>query len=98
MVVIPTPVLAQVHRGGRDRARIDRVVNSVDALLPTSERVARIAGELQAKTGTSDAVDAIVAAEALAAAPALILTSDPADVARLLDGEPGADRVRVIAV
>ena len=98
VAVIPTPVLAQVHRGGRDRARIDRVVNTVDALLPTSERVARVAGELQAKAGTSDAVDAIVAAEALVAAPALILTSDPADVARLLDGEPGAGRVRVIAV
>ena len=98
VVVIPTPVLAQVHRGGRDRARIDRVVNTVDALLPTSERVARVAGELQANAGTSDAVDAIVAAEALVAAPALILTSDPADVARLLDGEPGAGRVRVIAV
>ncbi len=98
MLVIPTPVLAQVHRGGRDRARIDRVVNTVDALLPTSERVARVAGKLQAKAGTSDAVDAIVAAEALAAVPALILTSDPADIARLLDGAPGADRVRVIAV
>lgn len=98
VVVIPTPVLAQVHRGGRDRARVDRVVKAVDALLPTSEQVARRAGELQAKTGTSDAVDAIVAAEALASVPALILTTDPGDLSMLLDGEPEAARVAVIGV
>ncbi|MGA3057823.1 MAG: PIN domain-containing protein [Candidatus Limnocylindrales bacterium] len=98
IVVIPTPVLAQVHRGGRDRAHVDRVVNRVDALLPTSELLARRAGELQAKAGTSDAVDAIVAAEALASVPALILTSDPGDLAQLLEGEPEAARVTVIGV
>jgi predicted nucleic acid-binding protein len=69
VVVIPTPVLAQVHRGGRDRAQLDRILKAVDAFLPTSERVARRAGELLAKTGTSDVVDAIVAAEALASLP-----------------------------
>ena len=98
VVVIPTPVLAQVHRGGRDRAHVDRVVKAVDALLPTSEHVARRAGELQAKTGTSDAVDAIVAAEALASVPALVLTTDPGDLSLLLDGEPEAARVAVVGV
>lgn len=98
MAVIPTPVLAQVHRGGHDRARIDRVVNAVDALVPTSEAIARRAGELQAKAGMADAVDAIVVAEALASVPAVILTSDPLDLGRLLEGEPEADRVRVLAV
>jgi predicted nucleic acid-binding protein len=98
VAVIPTPVLAQVHRGGRDRTPIDRVVKAVDALLPTSEQVARRAGELQAKTATSDAVDAIVAAEALASVPALILTSDVDDIGLLLDGEPEAARVALIGV
>ena len=98
VAVIPTPVLAQVHRGGHDRARIDRVVNAVGALLPTSEAIARRAGELQAKTGTADVVDAIVVAEALASAPALILTSDPRDLGRLLEGEPEAERVRILGV
>jgi hypothetical protein len=98
VVVIPTPVLAQVHRGGRDRAHLDRVLGKVDAFQATSERVARRAGELQAKTGTSDAVDAIVAAEALASVPALILTSDPGDLERLLEGEPEASTVVVIGV
>lgn len=97
-MVIPTPVLAQVHRGGRDRARVDRIINKVDALLPTSDRVARLAGELQAKSGTSDAVDAIVAAEALLVVPALVMTSDPDDLAILLEGAQEAGRVRVIAV
>ena len=88
VVVIPTPVLAQVHRGGHDRAHVDRVVNKVDALLPTSALVARRAGELQAKAGTSDAIDAIVVAEALESAPSLILPSDRGDLERLLEGEP----------
>jgi predicted nucleic acid-binding protein len=98
VVVIPTPVLAQVHRGDRDRASIDRVVKAVDALLPTSEQIARRAGELQAKTSTSDVVDAIVAAEALASVPALILTTDPNDLSLLLDGEPEATRVSLVRV
>ena len=98
VAVIPTPVLAQVHRGGHDRARIDRVVNAVGAALPTSEAIARRAGELQAKTGTADVVDAIVVAEALASVPAVILTSDPRDLGRLLEGEPEADRVRLVGV
>jgi predicted nucleic acid-binding protein len=98
VVVIPTPVLAQVHRGGHDLAHVDRVVNMVDALPPTSALVARRAGELQAKAGTSDAIDAIVAAEALESVPSLILTSDPGDLERLLEGEPEAARVVVIRV
>jgi predicted nucleic acid-binding protein len=98
VAVIPTPVLAQVHRGGRDRAHVDRVVNMVDALLPTSELVARRAGELQAKAGTSDAVEAIVAAEALASVPTLVLTSDPGDLKRLLEGEPESERAGPIEV
>ncbi len=98
VVVIPTPVLAQVHRGGRDPAWVDRVVSRVDALLPTAVPVARRAGELLARSGTSDAVDAIVAAEALQSIPALILTSDPDDLTRLVVGEPEAAGMRVIGI
>ena len=98
VVVIPTPVLTQVHRGGRDRAGVDRVVNAVDALLPTSAQIARRAGELLAQSGTSDAVDAIVAAEALLSAPSLVLTSDGLDIMRLIEGQRDAVTVRVIAI
>lgn len=98
VVVIPTPVLTQVHRAGRDRAGVDRVVKAVDALLPTSSQVARRAGELLGHSGTSDAVDAIVAAEALLSAPSLVLTSDARDIMLLIEGQPEASAVRVVAI
>ncbi|HSO30610.1 MAG TPA: PIN domain-containing protein [Candidatus Sulfomarinibacteraceae bacterium] len=98
VVVIPTPVLAEVHRGGRDRAHIDRVVNKVDALLPTSEDVARRAGELLGASGTDDPVDAIVVAEALAAVPSVIITGDADDIRRLLQTQSDGPRVAVVSV
>jgi len=73
-------------------------VKAVDALLPTSAQAARRAGELLAQSGTSDAVDAIVAAEALLSAPALVLTSDARDIMLLIEGQPDAAAVRVIAI
>jgi hypothetical protein len=96
-VAMPAPVLAQVHRGGRNRALLDRALAGV-LFVPTSEAIARHAGALLAKTGMSDAIDAIVAAEALASVPALILTSDAGDLAALIRDEPGANRVLVLTV
>lgn len=98
VAVIPTPVLAEVHRGGRDRAHVDRVVNRVDALPPTSEDIARRAGELLGASGTDDPVDAIVVAEALAAVPSVIITSDPGDIRRLLETQSDGHRVAVVSV
>lgn len=97
-VVIPTPVVAEVHRGGRDRARIDRILNAVDEIIPTSDATARVAGELQAAAGTNDPVDAIVVAEALAAVPSVILTSDGPDIRRLLDTQTDRPRILVVDV
>jgi regulator of protease activity HflC (stomatin/prohibitin superfamily) len=97
-VVVPMPVIAQVHRGGRDHARVDRVLNAVDETLPTSEATARRAGELLGLAATDDAIDGIVAAEALAAAPAVILTSDRPDLRRLLESQPDGRRVAIIGV
>ena len=97
-IVLPTPVVAQVHRGGRDRALVDRVLNSVDTFLPTTTETARSAGELLGRAGLVDAVDAIVAAEALAGAPASILTSDPGDLEMLVDAGAIRDRVTVIGI
>ena len=74
------------------------MLNAVDALEPTTEVAARIAGELLGATGTADAVDAIVAAEALLAIPAVILTSDHADLQRLVSSDvEGRDR-RVLVI
>lgn len=97
-IVIPAVVVAQVHRGGRDQAKTDRIFRAVDAIIPTSVEIARKAGELIAASGTADAIDAIVVAEALAAVPAVIMTSDRPDIRVLLDGQPGSERVAVVRV
>jgi len=91
LVVIPAPVLTEVHTGRRDHARIDRVVNAVDMVIDTTADRARQAGELRSKSGALDVVDAIVVAEAVASAPALIMTSDPDDIRHLVEaaGSPG---------
>jgi sugar/nucleoside kinase (ribokinase family) len=98
VVIIPTPILTEVHRGGRHRARIDRVVNAVDALVPTTAEVARLAGELLARTETDDPVDAIVAAEALMSVPAVIVTGDGQDLRRLIADQPDGMRVAIVDV
>lgn len=99
LVVIPTPVLAEVHTGRRDHAAIDRVVNAVDLEVETTAQRARQAGVLRAASGVLDVVDAIVVAEAVAARPAIIVTSDPDDIGRLLDAAGVTAReVVVIAV
>ena len=78
---------------------IDRVINAVDMLLPTTPELARRAGELRAKSGVLDVVDAVVVAEAVAARPSLILTSDPDDISRLIEAAGVADdEVILIAV
>lgn len=97
-VVVPTPVVAQVHRGGRNRALTDRVLGDVDAFLPTSLETARHAGELLAHAGMADAVDAIVAAEALARGPSMVLTSDAADLARLVEAGQASHSVEVVGI
>ena len=98
LVVIPAPVLTEVHTGRRDHARIDLVINAVDMLIETTPERARRAGELRSRSGVLDVVDAIVVAEAVAAPPALIMTSDPDDIRALIEAAGAADRVRVIAV
>jgi hypothetical protein len=96
--IVPTPVVAQVHRGGRRGRAVDQVLDAVGHALPTSDHIARTAGELLGAAGGADAVDAIVVAEALAAQPAAILTSDPTDLARLLDGQADRPRVSILGV
>ncbi len=97
-IVVPTPVIAQVHRGFHYRARVDRVLKSVDRFLPTMVLTAHRAGELLGRTGTSDVVDVIVAADAITGAPASILTSDPGDLRSLVNAETTQDRVSVIGI
>ena len=98
LVVLPTPVVAQVHRGGRTRAGMDRVLSAVEFYLPTSLGTAWLAGELLGRSGLSDAVDGIVVAEALTGSVATILTSDPGDMARLVESGGTAAEVYVSGI
>lgn len=90
-VRIPVSVLAETLRGGPRDARIHRIRHAVD-VFPTDERTARLAGAMLGRTGGTNAVDALVAAEA-AITGADVLTSDAEDLHGLLGEHP---TVRVI--
>ena len=85
-VRIPIAVLAETLRGGRRDTLIHRVRNAVD-VFPTEEPTARLAGALLGRTGGTNTVDALVAAEAVTAA-ADVLTSDADDLRALLVDHP----------
>ena len=77
---IPAVVIAQAWRGSRS-ARVATVINGC-RVEPVDEFLAKAAGELLARSGTADAIDAIVVASA-ARRGDVILTSDPGDLRRL---------------
>lgn len=84
-------VVAQVWRDGSGRqARLATLLKSVD-VRPITEHTGRAAGELMAKAGTRDPVDASVVL--LAGDNDRILTSDPDDIARLVAASGRAVRV-----
>jgi hypothetical protein len=82
-VLVPAPVLAQAWRGGAGQAVLAKVLKGC-AVLPTDEDTAKQAGVLLGRSGTSDAVDAIVVATAAQLA-ATVVTSDPKDLLKLSD-------------
>jgi predicted nucleic acid-binding protein len=92
-VRIPIAVLAETLRGGPRDAPIYRVRNAVD-VFPDEEPIARLAGALLGRTEGTNTVEALVAAEAIAAS-ADVLTSDADDLRALLAGHPS---VRVISL
>lgn len=93
-VTIPTPVLVESTTGhpGRD-AEVNRVVAVLQrvagALEAPTEAIARRAGKLRHRAGHDDGIDALVAASAVGdGSTAILLTSDPFDLGRLLEREP----------
>lgn len=73
------PVVAQVWRDGARQAAVARLLNLVD-IRSVGVAEAKAAGRLLVDSGTSDAVDALVA---LVARPGdAIVTSDPDDLRR----------------
>jgi predicted nucleic acid-binding protein len=83
-LIVTTPVLAQVWRNGPRQAALSRFLKGCVVKSP-SEDIAKRAGELLGRTGTSDAVDAIVVATAIHMSAATIFTSDPSDLALLVE-------------
>jgi len=80
-IVVPSPVLAQVWRGGGRQASLSRLLRAC-VVEPTREAIARNAGVILGRARLSDAVDGIVVATALKF-DALIVTSDPGDMTLL---------------
>jgi predicted nucleic acid-binding protein len=80
-IVVPSPVLAQVWRGGSRQVTVGRLLTAC-VIEPTSEQTARSAGFILGRARSSDAVDGIVVATALVY-DALIVTSDPDDMTLL---------------
>ncbi|MBA3604608.1 MAG: twitching motility protein PilT [Actinomycetota bacterium] len=79
--VVPAAVVAQAWRGGRRQARLARFLTgcNIDAL---DEHQARSAGELLARAGTTDVVDACVVEGALRRRD-LVVSSDIDDLSQL---------------
>jgi hypothetical protein len=89
-------VLTESLTGEQQRdAPTERVLNGVQAVVPTNEHVARLAAELRYRAGRGSAVDAIVVAEGASRGGAIVLTGDPDDLSALADA---AGDVAVVAV
>ncbi len=92
-VRIPVAVLAETLRGGPRDAPILRIRNAVD-VFPAGEDMARLAGSLLGRTGGSNTVDALVAAEAVAAGGD-VLTGDAGDLTALLSRHKEVSILRI---
>lgn len=82
-VLVPAVVVTQAWRGGPRQARLARFLNGC-TIVGVGDPLARAAGVLCGRAGTADAVDAIVVAAAVARG-AIVVTSDPGDLATLAD-------------
>ena len=89
-ITVPAVVVAEWWRGhGRRR---EAILASVD-VEPTSEHVARVAGEVMAALPSATAIDAIVMASA-AQRGGIVYTSDLEDLERLRKHFPGIRLLR----
>jgi predicted nucleic acid-binding protein len=100
-VVVSAITLTEVLRGGSRDAAVHRVLSRV-IVLPVTPELARHAGDLLGATGLSGhrcAIDAVVAVTALESErPAMLLTSDPDDLTRLVEEPDRPKEQRVVIV
>jgi hypothetical protein len=95
-IVVPTPVLTQVWRGWRTQARLAKLLGGCRMVSP-DEPLAEQAGVLLGLSRTTDAVDAIVVATAIALRAAIV-TSDVGDITKLVDSADTDFQVAVSGV
>jgi hypothetical protein len=82
-ISVPAGVVGQAWRDGSRQVRLSRLLRSRNVQVPPlDEQLARAAGALCGRRGTSDVIDASVVLTARAG-PDTILTSDPEDLVRL---------------
>lgn len=93
-VVVPAVVVTQTIRGGAGDAAIYLLLQAAHVSY-VGKREAIAAGKLLGEAQMSDAVDALVMAEAIRSGPSLLLTSDPDDMGRLAAGRRDVKIVRV---
>jgi hypothetical protein len=93
LLTVPAPALAQVWRGPRS-ARLSQLL-AMTNFEPMDEDLAKAAGVLCGRAGTTDIVDATVVASAARRRDG-ILTSDPADIRRLAAFAPAVGRVLLL--
>ncbi len=87
---VPMVVVAETVRGNGPRdAPVNLVLAQTSPQHPLTEEIARSAGQLLGAARSSSTVDALVVAEAIDCAPAIILTSDPTDLRQLLGDHHG---------
>ncbi|HET6874579.1 MAG TPA: PIN domain-containing protein, partial [Acidimicrobiales bacterium] len=92
---VPTAVVAQVWRaGGARQANLARLLSGCEP-EPLDLELARRAGELVARAGAEDFVDALVVLGA-AARGDTVVTSDPVDIRVLASA--GGSRLRIVTV
>jgi predicted nucleic acid-binding protein len=92
LVTVPATVVAEAWRGGRHRWLADLLNLAVIESL--TDELARRAGELLARTGTSNTVDATVAVSASQRGD-IIVTSDPDDMQLFADDLPAVRVLRL---
>lgn len=81
--VVPVPVLAQVWAGGPRQAALVKALRAC-RMAPMTEEFAKRVGALRARTGIADVCDLSVV-EVAYPLGATIVTSDPDDVAAILN-------------
>ena len=102
-VAVSTITLAEALRGTRRDAAVHRVLSRI-IVLPVTAEIARQAGELLGATGLSGhrcTIDAVVAATTLRLErPIVLLTSDPDDLAKLVEEpqRPKAQRIAIVHI